>query len=542
MEKLRISADSLFGQVENDYNNALLINDISQSISNRTRIDDILDSLIANFRKRLDFDRGAIFLVNSQGTRLVFKKGYGYSENAEKNLRKTAFVINNPHSKGVFIVSLREKKAFLVNNLHEIEEDLSPRSLDLVRKMGVKSFICCPILHDDQAIGLLAVDNLVSKKPLLKSDLMLVNGIAPLIGISIRNAQLLEGRKQRFDSTLQVLAATIDARDPLTAGHSEKVTRYALGICRELNLPEEYCEMIRVAALLHDYGKIAVPDYVLKKPGRLSADEYALVQTHAERTRRILEGIQFEGIFEQIPAITGAHHEKIDGSGYPDGLTGDRIPLGAKILAVADFFEAITAKRHYREPMPLDIAIQLLQKERGLHFADEVVDAFLRYFHQEHDTEFGEGLNQQQNPSTRDSIRVPCQLQIVMERQGERASATAMDISTRGLFVASDQPPPETSLLQLSFALPDECASNIQTKGRVVWINHRTLPRKKPFPPGFGVAFVDLAEPDHATVQAYVEARRPREGLDPSSLPEGPPEIAADLPGRPRPHQVINAD
>jgi HD-GYP domain-containing protein (c-di-GMP phosphodiesterase class II)/Tfp pilus assembly protein PilZ len=520
MERMRLSADSLLGQVETDYNNALLINDISQSISTETSIDSILESLMVNFQKRLDFDRGAVFLVDHDRTRLVFRKGYGYSEMAEKTLRKTVFQINNPRVKGIFVVSLREKKPFLVNNLQEIEEDLSPRSLALVRSMGVKSLLCCPIIHEDQAIGILAVDNLVSKRPLLKSDLMLVNGIAPLIGIAIRNAQLLEGRKQRFNSTLQVLAATIDARDPLTAGHSEKVTRYAMGICRELNLSDEYCEMIRVAALLHDYGKIAVPDHVLKKPGRLSADEYALVQTHAEHTRRILEGIQFDGIFEQIPAIAGAHHEKIDGSGYPLGLTGDQIPLGAKILAVADFFEAITAKRHYRDPMPLHIAIQVLKEERGVHLAEEVVDAFLRYFYKTCSDEIRKSMDQPEDQAKRAAIRVSCESDIYFEVDGQTFRAAAVDLSTRGLFIASEQPPKENSLLRMSFSLPGVPATRIRVTGRVAWINHGTLPRKKDFPPGFGVAFVDLEESDRQRLLAYVDRNLGRKDIADSSPPK----------------------
>ena len=115
--------------------------------------------------------------------------------------------------------------------------------------------------------AILAVDNLRSKRPLVQSDLSLLMGIASVIGISIRNADLMEARQRQFDSILQVLAASIDARDPLTAGHSEKVTEYALGICGQLNLSSNYREMIRVASLLHDYGKIGVPDSILKKTG-----------------------------------------------------------------------------------------------------------------------------------------------------------------------------------------------------------------------------------------------------------------------------------
>ena len=207
----------------------------------------------------------------------------------------------------------------------------------------------------------------------------LLQGIASVIGIAIKNAQLLEAREKQFQSILKVLASSIDARDPLTSGHSEKVTEYALGICEEFALSREYCEMIRIAALLHDYGKIGVPDYILKKNGKLTSDEFNIIKTHAERTKSILDQVNFEGVYSAVPEIAGAHHERLDGNGYPEGLAGEQIPLGARILAVADFFEAITARRHYRNPMTRDNAIKTLKKEKGDHLDPRIVEVFLRY-------------------------------------------------------------------------------------------------------------------------------------------------------------------
>ena len=138
--------------------------------------------------------------------------------------------------------------------------------------------------------------------------------------------------------------------------------------------------MIRVAALLHDYGKIGVPDAILNKAGRLTTKEYEAVKTHAARTRAILERVIFEGIYKEVPIIAGAHHEHYDGSGYPDGLAGEEIPLGARIIAVADFFEAITAERHYHQPMPPEQALSLLKGKTASHFDPLVVDAFIRYY------------------------------------------------------------------------------------------------------------------------------------------------------------------
>ncbi len=377
---LKESSDQLASQIENNYNITRITNEIGQAIANLTNREDILLQTIQIFRKRLDYDRGLILLANKDRSLLSFAGGFGYHERQLEYIQKAAFHLDNPSSKGVFVVSFKEKKPFLINDIKEIGNNLSRRSLAFAHQMGTQSFICCPIICDGESIGVLAVDNLRSKRPLVQSDLSLLMGIASVIGISISNANLLEARQRQFGSILHVLAASIDARDPLTAGHSEKVTDYAMGICEELKLSSTYREMIRVASLLHDYGKIGVPDAILKKPGRLTQEEYEKVKTHAEKTQKILEQVNFEGIFSQVPEIAGSHHEKIDGSGYPNGLKGEEIPLGARIIAVADFFEAVTAKRHYRDPLPISYAFRLLEKGRGVHFDEKIVDAFIRFY------------------------------------------------------------------------------------------------------------------------------------------------------------------
>ncbi len=383
---LQTSTDKLLEQAEISYNNALVTNEIGQVISKQLNIEDILAKVCQASEKQLDYDRGLILLANKDRTRLLIQTGFGYSKNKIELLNQTAFHLDKKDSKGIFVVSFKEQKPFLVNNINEIQENLSMRSLSFAKKIGTQSFICCPIICDGESIGVFAVDNLKTKRPLVKSDMSLLMGISSVIGISIRNAELLEARAKQFKSLLQVMAASIDARDPLTSGHSENVTKYTKGICNELGVSKDYSEMVQVAASLHDYGKIGIPDALLKKPGRLTDQEYEVIKTHSIKTREILEQVNFEGMLSQVPEIASAHHEKIDGSGYPLGLIGDEIPLGAQIIAVADFFEAITSKRHYRAPMPLDEAFRLLQKERGVHFKEDIVDAFTRYFIKTHDS------------------------------------------------------------------------------------------------------------------------------------------------------------
>ncbi len=382
---LQESSNNSLELINKNYEHALLINEVSRALSKELELNNIISNVIDILEKRLDYDRGLILLANNEKTRLVSKAGFGYNQDAlSRPMLGRGFHLDRRDSKGVFVVCFNEKKPFLVNDLDEIKDSLTARSFEFAKKIGAKSFICCPIVYEDESIGVLAVDNIKSKKTLLQSDINILMGIASQIGISIHNAKLIEARFRQFRSILQVLAATTDARDPITAGHSEKVTEYAIGICNELGLSYNYTEMIRVASLLHDYGKIGVDDAILKKPGRLTSEEYDHIKTHAFKSKSILEQVNFEGIYKEVPEIAGSHHEKLDGTGYPKGLTGDQIHFGAKIIAVADVFEALTSKRHYRDPMLVSDAIDYLLQNIGIHFDKQCVEALMSFYNKNH--------------------------------------------------------------------------------------------------------------------------------------------------------------
>lgn len=373
------SSDKLLDQINVNYNNALLINEMGQAINKKLSVEGVVNEVMQVVQKRLDYDRGIIWLVDKQQQSLIFEAAFGCTQEHIHILKETSFKLNNPESQGVLVVCVRQKKPFLINDIHDIASTLSAKSLDYAEALGIKSFIACPIIYEDEVLGIFAVDNKNNKRPFYQSDISLLMGIAPEIGISIHNANLIESKERQFKSILQTLAASIDARDPLTAGHSERVTRFSLGICHEMNLSHDFREIIRVAALLHDYGKIGICDSILKKDEKLTSEEYKQIQTHAEKTKKLLEQINFEGIYGAVPEIAGSHHEKFDGSGYPNGLKGKAIPLGSRIIAVADVFEAITSRRHYRNPMPVNIALSILDEESGKHFDSEIVEAFFRY-------------------------------------------------------------------------------------------------------------------------------------------------------------------
>ncbi|MEA5115055.1 MAG: HD domain-containing phosphohydrolase [Geobacteraceae bacterium] len=507
LDNLRESTDKLLEQINQNYNNALMTNEIGQAINKQTDIDAILSNVIHVLQKRLDYDRCMIFLTDQDKTRLLFRAGFGYSEELENLFKKTTFHLDRPESRGIFVISFREQKPYLINDFDEIKTDLSPHSLTFAKKLGAQSFIVCPIVCDGNSLGILVVDNVQTKKPLLQSHMNLLMGISTVIGISIRNAMLNEYRVHQFSSTLQVLAASIDTRDNLTAGHAEKVTKYAVGICRELGLGKDYCEMIRVAALLHDYGKIGIPDSILKKEGRLTEEEYDEVKSHASKTREILAQINFEGIYRQVPEIAGSHHEKIDGSGYPAGLKGQEIPFGAKIIAVADFFEAITAKRHYRDPMPLSDAVRLLKEHVGKHFEKRVVNAFLDFMKKNPD--FINEASRQSFPiyalhRERESCMIPLSLVI----NGTTLAGACEDISAGGMYVASDCDVKCGSMIELAFTLPCNDPCEFHALGRVVWLNCAEIPTNEALPTGFGIEFLDV-KPSREILREAVSSIQP---------------------------------
>jgi len=194
-------ASTLIDQTNLRYNESLLIQEIGQAASSILDIDKLLKYAMETLEKRLDFDRGMIMLANKERTRLVYTVGYGYNPELEEFIRKIDFNLDKPHSKGEFVVSFREQEPFLINDVKDIERHLSKKTLEFAKKMGTRSFICVPIVYEGKSEGILAVDNVQTKKPFSQSDLSLLLGIAPQIGISINNArayQLVRESRERF--------------------------------------------------------------------------------------------------------------------------------------------------------------------------------------------------------------------------------------------------------------------------------------------------------------------------------------------------------
>ena len=174
---------------------------------------------------------------------------------------------------------------------------------------------------------------------------------------------------------VDALAAAVDAKDSYTCGHSERVAEISLAIAKEMKLSHEEQYLIHIGAHLHDVGKIGIPDAVISKPGRLTNEEFTLVKEHPIIGYHIVSKVK---ILQTVSLIVRHHHERIDGGGYPDGLAGETIPLGARIVAVADAFDAMTTTRTYKASMSIPEALQELINCSGTQFDRDVVEVFVK--------------------------------------------------------------------------------------------------------------------------------------------------------------------
>ena len=231
--------------------------------------------------------------------------------------------------------------------------------------------------HDGAVIGVFQAVNKTTGEFTIEDEITL-GSLASSAAVAVENAQLVNAQKRLWLSLIETLATTVDARDQQTAGHSKRVTRYAAVIGAEMGLSPEDLERLQAAALLHDYGKIAVRDRFLQKPGKLDDAEFAYMKAHAEKTAEFLSYLVFPPDMREVPVIAAQHHERMDGKGYPKGLSGAAILPGARIVAAADVFDALTAPRYYKPAYALDKTIEIMDGMTGAHLDPEVMAAVHR--------------------------------------------------------------------------------------------------------------------------------------------------------------------
>ncbi len=244
---------------------------------------------------------------------------------------------------------------------------------------GIRSVICVPLLAQENVLGVLYADTRSASDAFTEADLELMAAIGNQAGIAIHRARLLSELENLFFGSIRTLVAAIDAKDQYTHGHSERVTTFALKLAKEMGLEGEEREEIQLAGLLHDVGKIGVPESVLNKPGDLNDDEWNAVKKHPDHGAAIISNISARNI-DRIAAAVRHHHERWDGSGYPDGLRMEEAPLASRILAVADSFDAMTSDRPYRKGFSGEQASEVVSECAGTQFDPNIAQVFGRLY------------------------------------------------------------------------------------------------------------------------------------------------------------------
>jgi putative nucleotidyltransferase with HDIG domain len=325
--------------------------------------EELLHTILNDAVSTLDAQRGAIVLADSpEGPLKLRALATGQSSVASRacfsqNLAWRCF------SRGESILCC------------SVEEDPELAMARSIAEGTMSSVVCVLLRTPRKRLGVLHLDRGPMQKPFSKDDLLLADAMAASVSAGIESAQLLRKQRELFLNTITILAQAVELRDQYTGGHTARVTAYALLLAQELSLSAEDLERIKVGTPLHDIGKIGIDDAVLRKPGKLTPQEFEHMKTHTTKGAKILE--QVPDLHALIP-IARSHHERWDGQGYPDGLKGEAIPRLARIVAVADAFDAMTSDRPYRQGMAAEAAFAEVEKQKGRQFDPECVAAFLR--------------------------------------------------------------------------------------------------------------------------------------------------------------------
>ncbi len=240
---------------------------------------------------------------------------------------------------------------------------------------SIKSVMSVPLRSHEKILGVIHVDSRDPTSLFSRDDLKLLTAIGINSGVAIENLRLYEDLKRLFRSTVKSLVAALEANDPYTGGHSERVAEYALRLSECLELSKDITERIELAAYLHDIGKIGIPKEVLNKPGRFNDQEASIMRRHPAIGHDILSNVSG---METIAKIVRHHHEKFDGTGYPDGMKGEDIPFESRLLCVIDVFDALTTDRPYRKRLSHEEAIKIITSLTGSHFDPGITEGFKR--------------------------------------------------------------------------------------------------------------------------------------------------------------------
>ncbi len=372
-----MSADETIAGLKHDLSRFRQVQEMALLLNSQSSFDDLFLAIVRHVSQIMEVDRTSLFLLDEDNGELWTKVAQGLSKQ-----------IRIPVGVGLAGKCAQQQQPLLVHDAASHPDFDS--SWDEKSGYVTKTVLCYPVLNRGGELkGVLQMinksDDLFSAK-----DQELAQVCAAQVGVALENFQLIQELRQGFESFIRTLTETMDAKHKLTAGHSHRVTEYALFIGRLVGLDETSLDVLKYSSLLHDLGKIAVPDRVLTKNGRFNADELAIMQSHPLWTGRILKRMRLPRHLAELPQIASSHHERMDGNGYPAGVDGEHIPQLAKIIAVADVFDALSSRRDYPkyvagesetscEALQLDKVFEIIANGAGDQFDADLVALVLEH-------------------------------------------------------------------------------------------------------------------------------------------------------------------
>jgi response regulator RpfG family c-di-GMP phosphodiesterase len=342
-----------------------LIYEVSKKVGSVPRMTQMLEQVIKMTQQTLNASAASILLFKNSDQELYFEVASGP---VGKVLRQVK--LNTQY--GIAGQVARTGRPLIVNdvsrsaNFHKMIDDTTG--------FATKSLICAPLIVHRRILGVIEVLNKRDGSEFGEQDLEAVVSVATTAAMAIENTRLHQTVLEAYKNTITALAAAIDAKDPYTCGHSQRVQEYTLLAGAFLSLSNEEMETLEYAGILHDVGKIAIDSRILDKPGPLTASEWEIMHGHPIVGANLLTEIPF---LEKSSELVLCHHERFDGKGYPNGNKGENIPLGARLIAVADAFDTMTTDRAYRPAMSVDAAVKELHNGAGSQFCPVAVKAFI---------------------------------------------------------------------------------------------------------------------------------------------------------------------
>jgi HD-GYP domain-containing protein (c-di-GMP phosphodiesterase class II) len=342
---------------------------VSDQLSRASGVEALYESILSTILDVIGGERAAILLAEEAG-----------AANGTVEVNAAAVRTANDAAAGDMVLSRTVVRDVLEHGLSTFSNDALADERygtgESIVRQRIRSVMCAPMRTSDRILGVLYVDSHVPGA-FSEAKLELLAAIGNQAGVAVHRARLLAEVERLFLDVMRAIAAIIDAKDGYTHRHSERVAQFAVRIARQLGLSSDERAIVELSALLHDVGKIGVPDAILNKPDKLTDDEFEEMKRHPVHGASILGNIQSQKVQQLLPGVK-YHHERWDGTGYPDGLKGEAIPLIGRILAVADFLDALSSERSYRAATPIGEVVDLVRAKSGEAFDPMVVDALVQ--------------------------------------------------------------------------------------------------------------------------------------------------------------------